>query len=109
MPVEKEEEKVETTKETTWYECDVDECDVRSQWREDLNFIVVNPGRRRLVTQPATNPDGLSWDGVMILCDEHLEEFQQMASEKFGVAFHEGQGLVLDPRKDSFGSGMAPR
>lgn len=109
MPIETESEKVETTKETTIYKCDKDGCDVCSKFRDDLNYIVTNPNNRKIFTQPATHPDRLTWDGVMILCDEHLEEFHQMASEMFGVAFHEGRGLVLDPRKDSFGTGMTPR
>jgi len=62
----------ETTKK--YYQCDHPECDVESTWKEDMNYVVLNPELRGLTTP---NADQLSKDGVSILCDSHLEDIKQ--------------------------------
>lgn len=93
MGLETETKTVERTTEQTYYECDHDECPVRSTWREDLNFVVLNP---EIATLTTPGSDRLKYDGVAILCDQHLEAFREHC-ESFGIDFETPSGLTLEP------------
>jgi hypothetical protein len=98
MPVERETETVQRQIQTVWYGCDADGCEERSQWREDLNFVVTNPSMRQMVPSNKSNVDALDWDEVLILCDEHLSAYDSAMEDVLGVEPQQHRGLTLDPR-----------
>lgn len=86
MPVIHTEEQVVEDKQFTWFECDVNGCEVRSDCQADLNYVTINPHMKSL-SESSHFSDEVDWSEVIILCENHLEGFEEMVTSSMGVEF----------------------
>lgn len=105
MPVNKETETKQVQSTTTTFQCDKEGCAEESGWIEDMNLLAMNPRFNQLRTQ-LTKDKLVDWDGVIILCDQHAEETDELLSDA-GLEFHDGN--EARPGKNNSPRGMTWR
>ena len=94
MPVDEETETKTVENTRTWFGCDRKDCDEQTQWHNDMNHVVINPETRVAMTR--STKDKIGRDGLVMLCDDHLEEFVSFV-EDFGVEFYDDHRIIVDP------------